>query len=184
MDDGAIIDLYWKRSERAVTETKNKYGRLCRGIAMRILRNMEDAEECEQDTYLRAWNSIPPKRPDILSAYLGRIARNLSLDRYDREHAEKRGKSQIPLVLEELEECIPDENAREISDMELREVLNQALASLTEEARGMFGRRYFLGSSIREIAEELGFKESRVKMSLLRSRNSLRKVLEREGVTV
>ena len=183
MEDVSIIDLYWARSQEAITQTKSKYGRLIYSICMRILRIAEDASECENDTYLKAWDSMPPQRPDYLSAYLGRIARNLSLDRYEKEHAMKRGGSQIPLILDELEECIPSAPDGGLP-LELRDLLNRFLESQTERARKLFVRRYWFGDSVKEIAKRYDLGESLVKMTLLRSRSALRKLLEQEGVSI
>ncbi len=183
MEDVSIIDLYWARSQEAITQTKNKYGRLIYSICMRILRIAEDAYECENDTYLKAWDSMPPQRPDYLSAYLGRIARNLSLDRYEKEHAQKRGGSQIPLILDELEECIPSMPDGGLP-LELRDLLNRFMESQTERARKLFVRRYWFGDSVKEISERYDLGESLVKMTLLRSRNALRELLEQEGVSI
>ncbi len=183
MEDVRIIELYWARSQDAIAQTKTKYGRLIYSICMRILRIAEDAFECENDTYLKAWDSMPPQRPDHLSAYLGRIARNLSLDRYEREHAQKRGGTQIPLILDELEECIPAAPDGGIP-LELRDLLNRFLEGQTERARLLFVRRYWFGDSVKEIAERYELGESLVKMTLLRSRNALRTLLEQEGVSI
>jgi DNA-directed RNA polymerase specialized sigma24 family protein len=109
MDDSKIVELFFDRSELAISETSKKYGRYCHYIAYNILRNNKDAEECVNDTYLRAWNSIPPKRPNKLQTYLGKITRNLALNMLEKLTAQKRGKGQIPLVLDELGECIPDD---------------------------------------------------------------------------
>ena len=183
MEDVSIIELYWARSQDAIVRTKEKYGRLIYSICIRILRIAEDALECENDTYLKAWDSMPPNRPDHLSAYLGRIARNLSLDRFEREHAMKRGGSQIPLILEELEECIPASLDSGLP-LELRDLLNRFLEGQTERARILFVRRYWFGDSVKEIAERYALGESLVKMTLLRSRNALRAFLEREGISI
>ena len=107
MEDSAIIDLYWAREERALSETDTKYGGYCRSIAHNILKNREDSEECVSDTWLHAWNAMPPQRPSILSSFLGRITRNLSFDRCRRQNAEKRGGGSLPLALDELSECVP-----------------------------------------------------------------------------
>ena len=183
MEDSRIIDLYWARSQDAITETKTRYGRLIYSIAMKILRIHEDADECENDTYMKAWNSMPPQRPNILAAFLGKIARNLALDRYEREHAQKRGGSQIPLILDELEECIPSEGGMELP-IEMRDILNRFLEGQTETARKVFLRRYWFGDSVKEIAQMYSLGESRVKMTLLRSRNTLKECLEAEGVSI
>ncbi len=183
MEDRQIIDLYWARSQEAVEQTRIRYGRLIYSIAMKILRIREDADECENDTYMRAWNSMPPQRPVLLSAFLGKIARNLALDRYEREHAQKRGGCEIPLILDELEECIPSGSGMELP-LEMRDILNRFLEGQTETARKIFLRRYWFGDSVKEIAGLYGLGESRVKMSLLRSRDTLRKYLEAEGVSI
>ena len=176
MDDRAIVALYWKRAETAILETKKQYGRLLRSISRGILRNEEDAEECENDTYLRAWDTIPPKRPEKLSAFLAKITRNLSLDRYDAMHAEKRGGGEVPLL--------PDETAFPTDTEGLSEVLNAFLGRLKPDARTIFLRRYWFGDSVQEISARSGFGESKIKMSLLRTRQSLQEALEKEGYRV
>ena len=193
MEDSQIIDLYWERSQDAITQTRTKYGRLLVSIALRILKSMEDAEECESDTYLRAWESMPPQRPSVLAAFLGRITRNLSLDRYDAMHAQKRGGSQVPLLLDELEECIGSGSiaggagagvSQVDESVELRLILNRFLESQTQTARKIFVRRYWFGDSVRDIADAYDMGESRVKMTLMRTRNALREFLQKEGVSV
>lgn len=183
MDDNGIIELYWARSERAITETDTKYGRLCRGVAMNILGTQEDSEECVSDTWMRAWESIPPQRPAHLGAFLCRITRNLSLNLLKRASAKKRGGGQLELALEELGECAaPGGSAeRTVEDRELTELLNGFLAGLGSTERKIFIRRYWYLSPIREIAAEYGLGESRVKMSLMRTRNRLRQRLIEEG---
>lgn len=186
MDDKQIIDLYWARSENAIMQTANKYGRYCHYIAFNILHNDEDSKECVNDTYLKAWNAMPPQRPNRLSVFLGKITRNLSLDRYKRYNAEKRGYGQITYVLDELKACVPaDDNVEQIvDDVVLTEVLNRFLASLPAETRIIFMRRYWYFCSIKDIAADLKVSESKVKMSLLRSRDKLRHLLEREGIAL
>lgn len=185
MEDQLIIDMYFARDEQAIGATRDKYGRLLRSIAYGILRNNEDSEECENDTYLKVWNVIPPTRPSVLQAFLARITRNLSLDRYDQLHAAKRGAGEVPLIIEELEECISDERASatddEADDEELKRILDRFLETLPQDTRKIFMRRYFFGDSVNEIAERFGFGKSKVKMSLSRSRESLRILLEKEG---
>jgi len=184
MDDKKILDLYWMRSEAAISETANKYGRYCHSIAFNILRNHEDSQECVNDVYLKAWKAMPPQRPNRLSVFLGKITRNLSLNRYKKQTAEKRGCGQVPLVLDELQECIPaaDSTEQAIDDLALAEALNQFLASLPPETRKIFMRRYWYISSIQEIAEDFHMGESKVKMLLLRTRNKLKLFLEKEGI--
>lgn len=186
MEDKQIVDLYWARSEKAISETADKYGRYCYTIAYNILHSNEDSEECVNDTYLHAWNAMPDQRPNKLSAFLGRITRNLSLKRWEKYTAKKRGAGQVPLALNELQECIPATNQTDsvADDIVLTDVLNRFLASLTAEKRNIFMRRYWYLSSVAEIASDLAISESKVKMSLLRSRNELKQLLEKEGITL
>lgn len=183
MEDEAIIALYEQRSENAIIQTKNKYGRMLVSIALGILRDMEDARECESDTYLHTWNVIPPQRPAVLSAFLSRITRNLSLNRYEERHARKRGGGEVPLLLDELAECIPGSDNTEsfVRERALRQVLDDFLGSLRQDARIIFMRRYWYCDSVQEISARYGYGTSKIKMSLLRSRKELRKRLEEEG---
>ena len=183
MEDKQIIDLYWARSETAISETASKYGRYCHSIAFNILRSHEDSEECVNDTLFNAWKAMPPQRPNKLSAFLGTITRNLSLDKWEQYNAEKRGLGQVPFALEELHDCIPAlENADQIADdLTLTEILNQFLNTLPKDRRKIFIRRYWYMNTIKEIAEGYSTSESKVKMSLLRSRNELKQLLEKEG---
>ena len=186
MEDSRIVDLYWARSEKAISETRNKYGRYCYSIAYNILHNNEDSEECVSETYLSAWNSMPEQRPDRLAAYLGRITRNLSLKRWERNTAQKRGAGQVALALDELQECIPaaDSTDRIAEDSELTDLLNRFLSSLTADSRKIFVQRYWYLKPVKEIAKDLAVTESKVKMSLFRSRNELKQLLEKEGVSL
>ncbi len=185
VEDSAIIDLYFARSESAISETQSKYGRMLTSVSLRILRNPEDADEAVSDTYMKTWNSIPPTRPNVLSAFLTKIVRNVSLDKLDSLHAEKRGAGEIPAVLDELEECIADSRIPVPGEgMEIREILNSFLEKEKPESRKIFVRRYFFGSDVKEIADFYGIGESKVKMSLARSRERLKACLEEEGVTV
>ncbi len=183
MEDRNIIDLYWQRSEEAIAMTASKYGPYCRSIAWNILYNSEDTEECVNDTYLRAWNTIPPQRPRILQTFLGKITRNLSLDRWRKIHAQKR-ESCVLLALEELEECIPGSDGNLSEDLAIREALNGFLRSLKPEQRKVFLRRYWYFCPVKEIAEDYGISESKVKMLLLRTREKLKAHLESEGVVL
>ncbi len=186
MDDTKIIDLYWTRSESAISETAKKYGSYCRSIAFRILRNDQDSEECVNDTWLGAWNAMPPKRPAVLSTFLGRITRNLSLNRWKRCCAEKRGSGEMAVALEELQECVPAPDGVEaaLDDMALADALSRFLFSLPQESQKIFVQRYWYLCSIREIASNCGASTSKVKMSLLRSRQGLRKFLQKEGISL
>lgn len=184
MTDEQIIQLYNTRSEQAISETAAKYGSYCRTIAFGILKNSEDSEECLSDTYLKAWESIPPNQPDPLSAFLGRITRNTALNRYKHSRAQKRGGSEIQPALEELSGCVPASRSPEevFEELALAQLLNDFLAALAPQSRVIFMRRYWYLHSVKEIAGELGFTESKVKMTLLRSRNQLKKILEKEGI--
>ncbi len=186
MDDKRIIKLYFERSQKAITETAQKYGRYCHYIAFNILGNDSDAEECVNDTYLRIWKTIPPKQPKELKTYLGKITRNLALNKYEKMSAQKRGSGQIPLILDELYECIPDKNSdkRIDDDIIIKRTIEAFLSDLPAESRKIFIRRYWYMCSVKEIAEEYSISESKVCVSLYRARESLRKKLEEEGISV
>ena len=182
MDDARIIELYFARDEAAIEETRLSYGRKLRAVAKRILENEQDAEECENDTYLKTWNSIPPARPQHLLAYLVKICRNTALDALDRRHAGKRS-VQIVELTEEMQACIPDV-ARDLTvDSEgMGKLLSTFLRAQSADNRNIFIRRYVLAESVAEVASALGFSESKVKTSLSRTRAKLRGFLEKEGV--
>ena len=184
LDDKEIVDLYWERSEKAITETDKKYGRYCHYIAYQILADNEDAEEIVNDTYLKTWNTVPPNRPDPLKGYLGKISNRLALDRYNSKKAAKRGGGQLPAVLHELSECIPtNDNREDIGySVALRDALGRFLKALPERTRTIFVRRYWYVTPITEIAEEFGMKESNVAMLMLRTRLKLKEFLEKEGL--
>lgn len=186
MKDTDIIELYWKRSENAIKETSVKYGKYCLKIALNILNNDKDSEECVNDTYFKIWNNIPPQRPDNFMAYIGRITRNTALDKYKSISRKKRSNGQTEAVLEELTNCIPScNNTENIADnMVLTDVFNSFLSSLPTETRKIFMRRYWYMSSIKEIARDFNYSESKVKMLLLRARNELRTLLEKEGLNI
>lgn len=182
MEDQQIVDLYFARSESAITETDRKYGRYCHSIAYNILEDHEDAKEIVNDTYLKAWNTIPPNRPDPLKPYVGMISRHLSLDRYEEYHTQKRG-GQVPLVLEELAECIPDNDSREDigESVALKDALAKFIRSLPDKTQMIFLRRYWYASSVAEIAEEYGIRENSVNVLLHRTRKKLKDHLQKEG---
>lgn len=184
MEDHKIVDLYWQRSEHAISETETKYGRFCYSIAYRILENIEDSEECVSDTYLAAWNEMPPKRPSILAPFLGKITRNLSINRWRSEHAIKRGGGEIVMALDELKDCIADPESVEetILSRETIRIFNHFLDGLFKTQRDIFLRRYWLMDPIAEIAENFGYSESKVKSVLFRARGKLRQVLLKEGI--
>ncbi len=186
MTDDEIIDLYWKREETAITESEIQYGRYCYSISYRILNSHEDSKECVNETWLNAWNVIPPQRPDKLSLFLGRITRNLSFDKFRADRAAKRGGGEIAFVLEELEECLPAVNKTEKAalDKELIEVINRFLYSLPNRECNIFLLRYWYSNPLKEIALKLSMTENNVKASLFRSRTKLKAYLEKEDIIV
>lgn len=183
MDDTGIIQLYWDRDQNAITETAAKYGNYCTSIAKNILGNQEDTEECVNDTYMNAWNSIPPHRPNILSAFLGKITRNLSFNRYKHNHAGKRGGGEISAVLDELSGCVSgkDNVEQEIEYKELVKAIDSFLDTLPPEKRSIFICRYWYTDSISEIAKQFHMRENTVSMTLHRIRAKLQKYLMERG---
>ena len=183
MEDSGILELYFLRNEQAIQETERKYGAYCKTIAGRILKNREDTEETVNDTWLSAWNAIPPQKPNCLQGFLGRITRNGAIDRWRRRTAEKRG-GEMELALEELGECIPsgDQVEREVEARELGRVLEQFLGTLPEEKRRMFLLRYWYLMPDREIAQRLGWTEGRVRTTLHRVRRQLMTYLQERGM--
>jgi RNA polymerase sigma factor, sigma-70 family len=182
MEDDKIVELYWDRDEAAITATSDKYGAYCLSISQNILGNREDAQECVNDTYLKAWNTIPPHRPAMLSTFLGKITRNLSFDRYKASRRDKRGGSQTALVLDELGEIIADKRSDDEFDRkELLESINAFLSSLPPDKRKMFVCRYWYAYSIPEIAKRFGMTENNVSVSLNRTRQKLRNYLKERG---
>ena len=182
MEDKQIVELYWERSETAIAETEKTYGRYCHYIAYQILYNDEDAQQIVNDTYLKTWDTIPPQRPELLKSYVGMISRQLALNVYEKQHTQKRG-GQVPLVLEELSECIPDNSdSNDIGDnIALSDALDRFIRSLPQRSRNIFVRRYFYMSAVAEIARDLSLKESNVTMHLLRARKKLAQFLKKEG---
>lgn len=182
MEDERIIDLYWERNQTAIAKTQEKYGRYCGSIAGNIVHDVQDAEECVNDTWMHAWNSMPKERPQLLGAFLGAITRNLSLDCYRRKHSKKRGGGELPYIYEELRDCVGSEEPdAQLQRQELLCVINRFLAGLDTETRVIFLRRYWYADRVAVIAARLFISESKVKSSLYRSRRKLRKVLEQEG---
>ena len=182
MEDKQIVELFWAHSEAAISETEKKYGRYCHYIAYQILSSDEDAKEVVNDTYLKLWNTIPPHRPDPLKPYVGTLCRQLALDTYKAQNAQKRG-GQVALVLDELSDCIPDTDSGEDigESVALSDVLTHFIRSLPEKTRKIFVRRYFYMSSVAEIAKDFSMKESNVTMHLLRTRKKLEQFLKKEG---
>lgn len=184
MDDRQIVNLYWRRSEKAIEETALAYGSYCYSIAYNVLNNGADAEECVNDTYLDAWNSIPPHRPSVLSTFLGKITRRISIDKWRKSNAEKRGGGQAAVVLDELEECIPDKSDVEqtVETQLLADVINSFVKELPNREQRVFICRYWYMDSVEAIAARFGFSESKVKSMLYRTRQKLRERLIKEGL--
>lgn len=185
MEDQGIVELFFDRSEQAIVETDKKYGGYCYTIAYNILASREDSEESVSDTYFSAWNTIPPRKPTFLQAFLGKIARHISIDRWRKQSAQKRGGKEMILALEELGECVDIRGIEaEITSRELTRVLNGFLASLAETERNVFLCRYWYMDSIETIACITGFSQSKVTSMLHRTRGKLRKKLAEEGYRV
>lgn len=184
MDDARIIDLYWARSENAIAETSSKYGKYCYAIAYNILSDAQDADESVNDTYLNAWNAMPPHRPAILSAFLGKITRRISIDRWRSRTAEKRGGGEVVLALDELSACVPSSASVEdmIEAAELEKVIDAFVMSLPIMERRVFICRYWYLDPVNEICQQFGFSQGKVKMMLHRTRAKLQSCLEKEGV--
>lgn len=183
MNDIQIVQLYWDRSEEAIPATANKYGSYCHSIANNILQNSQDAEECVNDTYLGAWNAMPPHRPSSLSAFLGKITRRISIDRWRAKNRCKRGGDQVVLALEELTECTdPKSNVEQaVETKALSACIDRFLAALPAAQRRIFLQRYWYLESIDRIAAMHGFSRGKVTSMLHRLRSKLRIYLEEEG---
>lgn len=182
MQDNDIIELYFARDERAIAATSEKYGGYCYSIVMNILSDPQDAEECVNDTWLRAWCAIPPTRPNALRVFLGKITRNLALDRYKARTAEKRAGGEFAMSLEELGECVG-----QMDETETREIgasISRFLRTQPELSRKMFVCRYFYCESVADIARRFAVGEGRVKSALFRMRSKLKEHLEKEGIWV
>lgn len=184
MEDHQIVELYWQRSERAIGETAEKYGRMLGGISYSLLESSEDAEECVNDTYLEAWNRMPEDRPLYLGAYLAKIIRCLSISRFRAAHRQKRGRAET--LTDELMACIPGgiDPQKEYESGLLTDSLNRFLAGLSEEKRRLFVRRYFYSDQISELALRMGIGSAKVKTTLFRLRAELREHLEKEGFSL
>ena len=185
MEDSQIIGLYFKRDEAAISETAAKYGAFCRGIALNILSINADADECVNDTYLRAWNSIPPQKPDKLGAWLGKVVRNIAFDLWKKNHRKKRY-SGMEQLMNELEDCIPSHVTveSEIEEQELTEVINAWLASLPQSDRILFMRRYWNGETVAALARESGISAANMAKKMYRLRQNLKSKLETEGYSL
>lgn len=186
MEDQQIIELFWQRDEAAVSETETKYGWFCYSISDHILHNREDAEECVNDTLLAAWNTIPPQRPVLFSAYLGKITRRLSLKKLRAQLADKRGGGKPNLAFDELDECIPSGQRmdEQLEAGELTRIIDDFLGTLRTAERRVFLRRYWYYDSISEISKRFGYSEGKIKMILMRTRDKLRVRLSEEDIWI
>lgn len=183
MSDQELVELYWQRSEAAIAETAEKYGGYCYCIAHNILNSREDAEESVNDTWLDAWNSMPPHKPTILSTFLGKITRRISIDHWRKKHAEKRGGGEMALVLDELEDCVaaPSDVEGELEAQETARIIREFLDAIAVTDRRVFLRRYWYMEPIAVIARDFSFSEAKTVSILYRLRKKLRDRLEREG---
>ena len=184
IQDDEIVQLLWERKEEGIVQMQKKYQRYCGAIARRIVSNEEDVEECINDTWLRAWNSIPPHQPENLAGYLAKIIRNLALSMYTKQHRKKRRGDIVSVALEELSDCLSD--GREVSEEMEKKDLTDAIAAWlrgkSSEQQAVFIRRYFYMMEISELAEGLCMKENTVKSILFRMRKELKIYLEGEGI--
>lgn len=183
MEDQAIVQLYWDRDEEAIVQSDRKYGAFCLRLALNLLSLRQDAEECVNDTWHAAWNSIPPQRPMSLKAYLGRLTRNFSITRFRANHAQKRNAA-MELMLSELSECIPDPETTEsrMEYLELSSRIGYWLKTLPKEDRMLFVRRYWYGDPPKVLAQRYGITASQASQRLFRLRRDLKNLLEQEGV--
>ena len=186
MEDKQIVQLFWDRNEQAIQESSIKYGNYCRSIARNILQSEEDVKECVSDTWLNAWNSIPPHKPSVLSTFLGKLTRNLSLKRYQKNTRKKRGGHNIDLVWDELTEIVSGKDDPELisEEKELKEAINQFLRELPKEKRILFLQRYWYAFSITEIAARTGLSKNNVSVSLSRLRDKLKEFLYERGYDI
>lgn len=185
MEDSQIVELYWRRDEAAIGETERKYGALCRDVARNILGVDEDAEECVNDALHQAWNAIPPQRPDRLGAWLGKVTRNLALNLWSKNRAQKRYAGMTAL-LSELEDCVPAAGGveRELEEQELSAAIDGWLRELPQTDRVLFLRRYWYGVELQELAAERGVSPNRLAQKMFRLRQSLKSALEKEGFSL
>lgn len=183
MEDSQIVALYWDRDEAAITQTDKKYGKYLAKIAYNILADREDTQESVNDTYLAAWDSMPPHRPNVLSTYLGKLTRRISIDLFRKKTSQKRCCGEYTLSLEELGDCVSggDSTQEAVTVTLLAQSIEQYLRSVSREARNVFLCRYYYLDSVKQIAATCGFTESKVKLLLYRTRQGLHNHLEKEG---
>ena len=185
MDDDQIVDLFWNREESAIEQAAEKYGSYCQTIALNILSNREDAEECVNDTWLRVWNAIPPERPKVFRAWVGKITLRLALNRWQKNHSQTRYAG-LEEVLSELEECLPSDEMieQQIAVNEITRIINQWLGTLEREDRVIFVRRYWYGDTVKQLALECGVSPGKIAKRLFLLRGKLKAALAKEDVLV
>lgn len=183
MEDVQIIGLFWKRDENAIREADRKYGAYCFTIASHILSDKEDAKECVNDVWQKAWESIPPNRPKNFRAWLGKVCRNAALNIWNRDHAQKRNRG-MDVLLSELEECIPSSQTveKEIENQAISACISTWLTTLPKEERILFVRRYWFGDPVKKLAKEKGISPEKLAQIMYRLRKDLKKALEKEGI--
>ncbi len=183
MNDSEIVELFFSRDEKAISAANQKYGKYCSAVAMNVLGNREDSEECVNDALLKAWNSIPPEKPRNLAGYLAKITKNISINRYNNAQADKRGGGEIPLIYDELSECIPDKTdvERNFEQAELIEAVKAFLGKLSEGKRRLFLLRYWYCLSVSEAAERVGISANNAAVTLARTRKKLLDHLRKRG---
>ena len=183
MEDAEIVALYFARDEQAIVQTQQKYDRYCRYIAENILSSDEDVEECLNDAYHKAWNTIPPQAPTLLSGYLGMLTRQIAFDRYRENRRVKRGGGELALVLDELQDCIEDRSMPSVQETAaLQDTLNRFFMQQPSRTRIVFLQRYWYGARVENIARSLGMSQAGVNTLLCRTRKKLKKFLEKEGI--
>lgn len=183
MEDAKIVQLYWDRNQAAIEESDRKYGRYCFAVANRILGSREDSSECVNDTWHNAWRAIPPEKPSNLQTFFGRITRNLALDRYGYNNAQKRN-TRLETVIDEYWQCIPNGDMPLDDEMVIKDLLNRFLESLDKQTRIIFLQRYWYVCTTREIARNVGLSENNVNVILHRTRNKFKLYLQKEGISV
>ena len=186
MEDCIILDMYFERQEAAIDETRRKYGKRMMLTSKNILHNNEDAEECVSDALLKAWQAIPPSRPEMFGAFMVKTTRNLSINKWEAKSAAKRGGGEVDLLLSELEDCLPTQSGPEEAHEanHITNTINTFLDGIPKTARVAFVLRYFHGESIIAISERFEMSESKIKSTLFRTRNKLRIYLEKEGIVI
>lgn len=183
MEDERIVKLYWERNENAILESERKYGKYCFSVAYNVLHSHEDSNECVNDTWKSAWNAMPPEKPNVLQSFLARITRNIAIDRYRRDSAQKRS-AEIEKTIDEYYECIPNNAAPLDDELVLKQAINGFLSSLDTATRVIFMRRYWYSMSVKDIAKGMHLSEGHISVILHRTRNKFKDHLTKEGIFI